>query len=76
MLTLIDSLKACLAPLITISLLGGSTPLCLKPLTSILKAIFKVSTNNRQLPEFTASATSENSETISTEFWGSKQLFI
>ena len=75
-LTLMDSLNACWAPLITISLFGDSTPLCLKPLTSMSKAEAKPSTNNTQLPEFTPSKTSEKSEMICTEFCGNRQVFI
>ena len=44
------------------------TSLCLKPLTSILKAMGRVSTNRRQFPIFTPSKTSEKVDTFSTLF--------
>ena len=70
---LIFSTKASCGPLITISLSGVSTLLCLKPFTSISKAIFKVSINKAQFPAFTPFATSSKSDICSTLFWGSKQ---
>lgn len=45
------STKASCGPLITISLFGLSILLCLKPFTSISKAILIVSTKSAQLPE-------------------------
>lgn len=44
------STKASWGPFITISLLGVSILLCLKPFTSISKARFKVSINKMQFP--------------------------
>ena len=65
---LIFSTKASCGPLITISLLGFSIPLCLKPLTSISKAISNVSTNKAQLPELIPDIQSSKVETCLIAF--------
>ena len=69
---LIFSTKASWGPFITISLLGLSILLSLNPLTSISKAISKVSINKAQFPELILAKISSNYETSLISFWGTR----